>query len=321
MESLNSKKQIDVSVIIPMYNAEDVLSRCLEDVVAQTLQDIEIICVDDGSTDATPAMLDLWAGKDNRIRVIHQPNGGAGAARNAGLSLARGEYLSFLDVDDLFRNTMLERAYRAACKSDLDIIVFRSDEHYPESNRYASIPWTIVERLLPPKMPFAGTEVAADIFNLFIGWAWDKLFKASFVRENGLKFQELRTTNDLLFTFSSVVKAQRIGVMHEVLIHHVKSEGSLSVTREKSWDCFYRALRALRDQLCAWNMYDRFERDFINYCVHAILWNVDTLAEPTKTLLLRKLASEWVAELGILGHERRYFYNKKEYERLLGLIG
>lgn len=320
-EQHDADRRIDVSVIIPMYNAEAELSRCMEDIVGQTLGSIEIICIDDGSADGTPVLLDAWAMRDARIKVIRQENRGAGAARNAGLAVARGEYLSFLDVDDLFRSTMLERAYRVAKAEDLDIVVFRSDEYYPQSDRYASIPWTITERLLPPEAPFAGTDVETGVFNLFVGWAWDKLFKASFIRENHLMFQEIRTTNDLLFVFGSIAKAQRIDVMHEVLVHHAKGEDSLSATREKSWDCFYWALCALREQLKAWDLFGRFERDFVNYCVHAVLWNFDTLADPTRSCLLQALSDGWASDLGITCRDESYFYNKREYDRLRKSLG
>lgn len=320
MISNESAESVDVSVIIPMYNAEENVSRCLEEVLGQTLRNLEVICVDDGSIDGTADLLDQWAARDSRIKVLHQENGGAGAARNAGLAIARGVYLSFLDVDDRFRSSMLERAYSVAREADLDVVVFRADHFYPEEGRYDSIPWSITERLLPSKRPFAGLDVERDVFKLFVGWAWDKLFKASFVKDNGLRFQEIRTTNDLLFTFSSVVKAERIDVIHDVLVHHVKSSGTLSVTREKSWNCFYRALCALRDQLKSWGLYERFERDYLNYCIHAILWNVSTLAEPTRAKLIEMLSSDWVEDLGIMGHGDSFYYHKKEYEQLRQLL-
>ena len=96
-----------VSVIIPVYNAEKFLKQCLNSVISQTLKEIEIICVDDGSTDNTNAILKAFSEKDQRITVIHQQNAGAGAARNNGLRRAKGKYLSFLDADDFFEKTML----------------------------------------------------------------------------------------------------------------------------------------------------------------------------------------------------------------------
>ena len=104
-------EEIKVSVIIPVYNAEEHLEQCLDSILCQTLKEIEIICVDDGSKDSSPAILAEYAKKDNRVRVIRQENGGAGKARNTGLSAAKGKYLSFLDADDFSQPEMLEKAF------------------------------------------------------------------------------------------------------------------------------------------------------------------------------------------------------------------
>lgn len=306
-----------VSVVLPIYNAADYVADGIRSLTSQTLIDIEIICVDDGSTDGTPALLDELALEDARIVVIHEENGGAGSARNAGLAVATGEYLSLLDIDDFFEPDMLQKAYEAAKRDDLDIVVFRSDEYYVENGEYKPIPWTIHADLLPDKPVFSGTDIPKDAFKLFVGWAWDKLFRASFVRDNALQFQEIRTTNDMLFVFSAIVRAARIGTMDDVLVHHRKDVGSLSVTREKSWGCFYEALTALRAQLKAWGLFERFEQDYVNYCVHLSLWNTRSLAEPTQSMLKQKLADEWFENLGIANRAEDYFYHKGEYAELL----
>ena len=113
-----------VSVIIPVYNVEEYLRQCLDSVREQTLSDIEIICVNDSSTDGSLSILEEYAKKDPRIQVVTQPNGGAGAARNKGLSMAAGKYLSFLDSDDFFEPDMLELAYKKAEEDKADFVVF-----------------------------------------------------------------------------------------------------------------------------------------------------------------------------------------------------
>ena len=319
MAELTAAGQPSVSVILPIYNAIAYAEKALRSLLGQTLRDIEIICVNDGSTDGTGALLDGLSEEDKRIVVVHKANGGAGSARNAGLDVARGEYLSILDIDDFFEPNMLERALSAARADDLDVLVFRSDELYPATGERKPIPWTIHEDLLPECRPFAGTDVPRDIFKLFVGWSWDKLIRTNFVREHGLCFQEIRTTNDMHFVFSAVVRAERIGIIEDMLVHHRKEAGSLSVTREKSWGCFYEALTALGEQLRAWGLYERFERDYLNYCIHAALWNVRTLAEPTRSLLMRRLADEWFDALGVPAHDEAYYYNKGEYEEFLSI--
>ena len=310
-----------VSVIIPVYNVEKYLNQCLDSVLNQTLQDIEVICVNDSSTDGSLAILEEYAKKDERVAVVTQPNSGAGAARNKGLSLAAGKYLSFLDSDDFFEPDMLELAYNKAEEDKADFVVFQSDQYYTDKKKFVEVSWTLREKELPPYTPFNHRQMTDNIFKVFVGWAWDKLYNREFVLRNRLQFQEQRTSNDLLFVFSAVALAKRISIVKKVLAHQRRdAKDSLSKTRENSWHCFYDALTALRDRLKAEGLYEELEKDFINYALHFSLWNIRTLAEPTKSMLIQKMENEWFAELGILGKDEKYFYNKHEYKEYCRLI-
>ena len=310
-----------VSVIIPCYNAEKNLAQCIDGICRQTLEQIQIICVDDGSTDTTLEILQDYQKKDPRIQVIRQQNAGAGAARNAGLERATGEYLSFLDADDFFEPDMLEKAVAAAEKWQAEFVVFRADRYYPAKNRYEPMPWAVRNSDLPPYMPFPYRQLAGNVFLSFVGWAWDKLYRRSFVEEHGLRFQEQRTTNDMLFVFSALVVAKRIAIVNKVLAHQRRGGSeSLSVTREKSWHCFHDALVALKQRLVDENIFWELEQDYINYALHFSLWNLNTLAEPTHQMLQDKLCSEWFAEFGIVGKPESYFHNRKEYAQFAQLM-
>lgn len=302
-----------VSVIMPVYNASKYLHQCLDSIVCQTLQDIEIICVDDGSSDNSLEILEEYARKDSRVKIVRQENGGAAAARNNGLTYAKGEYLSILDCDDFFEPDMLEKSYLRAKETDSDIVIFRCDLYDDSKETFYASDYTLRRDLLPEKDVFSALDVEKDIFCLCKGWAWDKLFRRSFVEENHMQFQVQRSTNDLLFVFTGLLRAERIATMDNVFAHYRQSEGTLSVTREKSWMCFYNALMALREELYRSGLYERFEQDFKNYCIHLTLWHLYTLKEPTHTLLYNKLRNEWFAEMGILEHPAEYFYSKYEY--------
>ena len=304
-----------VSVVMPVYNADRHLRQCLDSVVCQTLQDIEIICIDDGSTDNSLEILEEYARKDRRIRIIRQSNMGAAAARNNGLQHAKGEYLSILDCDDFFEPDMLEKSYLRAKETDSDIVVFRCDLYDDRTGHYRSGNYALRRDLLPEKDVFSARDVQKNVFCLCMGWAWDKLFRRRFVEEHGMQFQLQRTTNDLLFVFTGLIRAERIAVMDDVFAHYRQSEGTLSVTREKSWMCFYDALMALREELHKAGLYERFEQDFKNYCIHLTLWQLKTLKEPTYTLLYNKLREEWFAQMGVLDHPETYFYNPAEYQQ------
>lgn len=309
-----------VSVVVSVYNAEPYLRRCLDSIVGQTLREIEIICVDDGSTDGSPQILAEYARKDGRVRVVTQANAGAGAARNHGLRYAAGEYLSILDADDFFEPDMLRTAYDLAVQNDADMAVFRCDFYRTGTDTFAPNTYSIHSDLLPERQPFCAGDVEKDVFKLFVGWAWDKLIRRSLVERYGLQFQEQRTTNDMLFVFSALLLAKRIVTTRQVLAHHRQAEGTLSVTREKSWMCFYNALTALRGNMVQWGIFERFRQDYVNYCVHFCLWNLNTLQESTRTLLHNKLREEWFADLGVLDHPESYFYHKGEYKQAMEVV-
>jgi glycosyltransferase involved in cell wall biosynthesis len=311
-----------ISVIIPVYNAEPYLWECLDSVVSQTLREIEIICVDDGCTDGSPATLEEYAAADPRFRILRRENGGAGAARNAGLEAARGEYLSFLDADDLFEETMLERAYEKCVAHDLDFVVFRSDAYDGQTKVQEPCPWTVKQTLLPEKEPFCWCDISHDIFRAFIGWPWDKLYKRAFILEAGLRFQKQRTSNDLYFVFGALVCAQRIAVLDAVLAHHRKNvRGSLSTTREKSPECFFAALIALREKLTELGIYEDVRQSFVNYALHFCLWNLDSLLPEDRALLHARLRGEYFDALEISRFNAEYFYHAEDYARYLEIAG
>ena len=308
---------------MPFYNVRECVGYCMGSLLAQTFKEpYEIICVDDGSTDTSLNILDEYASKDDRFVILRQDNKGAGAARNAGLALATGKYLSFLDADDFFEKDMLELAYKKAEEDKSDFVVFQSNQYYTANNTYKETPWTLRIKEIPPYSPFTQRQMTDNVFKVFVGWAWDKLYNREFVLNNHLSFQEQRTSNDLLFVFSAVVLAKKISVVEKVLAHQRRdAKDSLSKTRENSWFCFHDALKALKQRLIDENLYGELEKDFINYCVHSCLWNIDTLAEPTRTTLINKLKKEWSQELGIKGKPNNYFYNKREFLRYKALIG
>lgn len=311
-----------VSVIIPVYNAEKYLEKCITSVMAQTLTDLEIICVDDGSPDDSVSILKRLQEQDSRIVILSQANGGAGAARNNGLRHARGQYLSFLDADDFFEPDMLQEAVDAADRYEADFVVFNSDQYHMDTDSFVEVPWALRMEEVPPYMPFSHRQLTDNVFLTFVGWAWDKLYRRSFVEAKNLRFQEQRTTNDMLFVFSALVTAERIAAVDKVLAHQRRgSADSLSVTREKSWHCFHDALIALRQRLQEEGIYRELEKDYINYALHFSLWHLNTLAEPTHQLLRDKLAAEWFESFGITGKPASYFWSRGEYAQFEQIMG
>lgn len=312
---------IDVSVVIPVYNIEKYLKETLESVIKQTKSDIEIICVDDGSTDSSKDILYEYAQKDSRIKIFEQENSGAGVARNIGFKQASGKYVAFLDSDDIYELDMLEKMYDKAEKHHLDVVVCRSDKFTDCMDNAVSNNGCIKKYLLPAQEVFSSFDIKKNFFMVFIWWPWDKLFRKKHIEQLALEFQGLRTTNDLFFVASAVVAADRIACIDEVLAHHrVGNKHTLSVTREKSWDCFKIALDALKEFLIYKELYPRFKRDFINYCLHFSLWHLETLKGKSFFLLYKKLGQEWFKDLGLLEEPISYYYDRGLYRMMKYIV-
>ncbi|KZX14728.1 putative glycosyltransferase EpsH [Methanobrevibacter filiformis] len=264
-----------VSVIIPIYNSEQYLEECLNSIVNQTLKNIEIICVNDGSTDNSLEILEDYSKKDKRIKILNQENHGAGVARNKGLKIARGKYLSILDADDFFKPDMLEKMYCKSEEFNADIAICKSNAYNNESKEFFDTPGTL--KNIPKKEVFDYKDIKKDVFTFSLGWSWDKLYKSSFVKNNNLNFQDLRSSNDLFFVFTSFVKAKRITTVPEVLATHRQNvNNSLSNTREKDPLSFYYAIKALKAELIELNLFEEVEESFINWSISFCFWHMDT---------------------------------------------
>lgn len=306
-----------ISVVMPVYNNEKYLRSCLDGLLSQTVRNIEIICVNDGSTDSSQEILESYAAADPRFKILFQQNQGAGAARNYGMKAAQGDYIIFLDSDDIFEPVLLEKLLKKTEESESDVTVCRSDRYNQKNQKYVSCLWTVRKELLPERQPFSCNDIKRDFFMAFVWWPWDKLYRRSFINRLGIQYQNLRTTNDLFFVAGSMLKAEKISYINDVLVHHrVGMTSSLSVTREKSWDCFYKALLQLRAFMKKENIYSRFEQDFINYCLHFSLWHLETLSGSSFNLLYNALRDNWFEDLGLLDKEKNYYYNAKNYAML-----
>lgn len=310
-----------VSVIIAVYNAEPYIKQCLESLINQTLKEIEIICVDDFSTDLSFQILKEFEEKDSRISVIQQKHSGAGAARNKGIAAAKGKYLSILDADDFFEHDMLESAYNAAEKNNAEITVFQADFFNHREKRFEPCNYSIRLDMLPEKNPFGAKDIPEKIFNIGCGWAWDKLFNRDFVTRCDIEFQNTRTSNDMLFVFYLYSRAERIYVLRKCLVHQrINAAKTLSVTREQSWDNFYLALMVLKQRLIDDKTYEIFRHSFVNWAINFTLWNIDTLKSNIRKQLEIKCRKEYFKNLDILDNEKEYFIYDFEYERLKNMM-
>lgn len=312
-------ENIKVSVIVPVFNAEEFISSCLTSMVEQTLKEIEIICVDDGSVDGSRSILERFAEQDRRIRIIHQANSGAGAARNVGLSVARGEYLSFLDSDDLFSPTMLEEAYAAAHSEEAADVVLFCAECFDESGVLREE--RLNSELLSNGDSFSPETLPDFIFQLSSCNTWSKLYRRQFIHDAGLEYQGTRTANDLYFVYMAMAAAGRIKILDRVLVRHrILRTNNLQSIKIKTPMDFFEALLELKSGLIQRKSWEKYKQSFINCAAFHCVYNYRTLDEQGKACLASK-SKEIYELLEFAHHPYDYYYNNGDYEFLLQLTG
>ena len=279
-----------VSVIIPSYNAADYIAQTLESVLAQTLTDIEVIVVDDGSTDNTRNIVADFANKDPRLMLVEQANQFAGVARNNGMSKARGKYLYFLDADDYIESNALEELVNAIEQHGADIAIAKSEGF----DNTTGDTWTIDGALngVDFDRPIAHAEYCDRLFQSFIGWPWDKLFRKEFIDKTALTFQPLRTTNDALFVFCALALADTIVCLDSVLFHHrTNNKNSLEGSRSKSWNNAICAINVIEDQLTKSDKGKACLNSYYRWTLHYSIWTIESLPDDEAEAYLNEIES------------------------------
>ena len=311
-----------VSVVVPVHNAEKYLEQCIESILGQTLKNIEVICVNDQSTDGSAAILDGYVEKDPRVSILQSPGLGAGGARNIGLGVARGKYLSFLDADDFFEPDMLDAAVEQAEKDSSDIVVYGSwvYDTVKQSNRQAK--WRLQVDRLPPECPFKPSDISDRLFDVFGNDAWNKLFRASLIRENDLLSQEISRTNDLFFTCKALTRARLISVIDRCFAHYrVATKTSLQSTNDRDPLSFLKAYDALYSYLESSDLLSQYEETFVNHLVDGICTNVSSVHTMDSVSLIKEAVIASVeTKHQILGQRRKFVHNDTqlaEYESLI----
>ena len=200
-----------VSVIIPVYNTEKYLRECLDSVVNQSLRDIEIICINDGSTDASLSVLEAYREKDSRITVISQVNEGPSSARNTGMRKARGTYLSFVDSDDCLDRSALEKLFNTAQENGLDILLFENEVLY-ETEQFAQNPPVRYKHISEATGIMSGVQYmrAAKDQGTYTFTVWIALWRRAFLGEHGIVFKKGIIHEDNLFIFQAYMAAGRV---------------------------------------------------------------------------------------------------------------
>ena len=218
--------QPKVTIILPVYNVEPYLRQCLDSVVNQTMQDIQIICVNDGSTDNSPAILEEYATSDSRVQVIHQANQGSGPARNAGYLHVRGKYTYFVDPDDWIEFDLCQQCWDRAEATGADIVTLCFVMHDPHP---------LPSKPFDPTLPEIRQTPEERYEQCHKSWTWLKFWRSDFLLSNNIRFAEgRRPYEDTLPGWKGAVLANYIAVLDKPLYHYrIRPNSQIQVVSEK----------------------------------------------------------------------------------------
>lgn len=264
-----------VSVVMPVYNARIFLRQAMDCLLEQTLKEIEMICVDDGSTDDSLEILQQYALRDKRVKILKQENHGAGAARNKGLEAAEGEYIIFLDCDDIFDKTMCKKAFQQIEKDKSDVVIFGA-HYFLEEGTKVSADWMLVHDLVGDVQTLETKDCYNAIFNISGSNPWNKLFRRKYIVDNGLLFQEIKKSNDVYFVSMALALSTKISFLDEKLVDYRVSKNSIQGSDSGEGFEFYYALKYLKDKLVERDLFQRTKESFesmaLQHCVDKV-WN------------------------------------------------
>ena len=280
-----------VSILVPVYNVEKYLRQCLDSLIGQTLKEIEIICVNDGSTDSSLQILQEYAASDERIKIIDKQNGGLPSARNAGLDAAQGKYVGFVDGDDYVDVDMYRRMYNAACMNDADIVVCGGHPFPEEENA----PIWLKDALSPQNKVYKNGGVDA----LFIEkgakpFLWRNLVRRKLIEKNKFRLDEsIIVGEDQAFQFKIFPSAQTVAFISDKLYYYRYTRPA-SIMNEPQYKDYgariFKHVKMIESILDSWKKLsvndDNFVRIF-EWCINFIYWDIIRVSVVDKVEIAR----------------------------------
>ena len=266
-----------ISVIIPAYNVEKRLDRCLQSVCDQSWPNLEIIVVDDGSPDGTGAVLDQWAARDPRITAIRQQNAGVSQARNRGLTVSKGEWIRFVDADDFLPPRSLEQLYRRVEAAGSDLVIAGYEHQVGKTIRVCNL-------------AHRDDTVSCDEYLIFLkkyghsffcGVLWNKLFRRSLIEEAGLRFVDgLTFGEDFCFVCDYLRKAETVSFSTDVVYRYIRHPDSMTFCQTKDTTIHpirnvkvkYHLYQSMQELFKARGLYDRYRRGMWLYLFRYTLY-------------------------------------------------
>ncbi|MBQ9025051.1 MAG: glycosyltransferase [Methanobrevibacter sp.] len=284
---------VKVSVIIPVYNVEKYLKKCLDSVINQTLEDIEIICVDDGSTDNSLAILNEYKKSDGRIQLIRQENQGHSGATNTGLKYVTGDYIFFVDSDDWIELTALEKLYNNAIENDSDLVLYDAIEHFPSNDRIRN--YYLLNDLRNEVFDYK-SEKKLVINSYYVQWS--KLYKTSFFKKHNLKLPNFLLFEDIGLNVAAISLAERITYLPEILYHYNRlNESSMQNTKieDKRSNIIFDVINYVEKFLKENNLFNDLELNFLEFRIKQPKMLFDNLDEESKGEFYQELRESFLS--------------------------
>lgn len=297
---MNNATDIKVSVVVPIYNACNYLSPALDSILEQTLAELEVICVDDGSTDPSLEILKEYQMRDDRIRIVTETNAGPALARNNGMRRARGEYVAFLDADDFFEPTFLEKLYGLAKRDDLDIAVSRYDIYNTAKAKFEPASSADSSHIFTQGAVTSKNEHPDSILSSTVSSPWNKLFRRSFLEEKNLSFLiDVKMYEDVYFVVTAMSLAERVGKVFEVLMHHrIHSEQARVKMFKKYYSQVPLVYAKIKEFLMQHGMYAPLSVSYLNLSASRCYKIFNLLPHDAKEMFWNQLFSESISNLG-----------------------
>lgn len=299
-------KRPEISIIIPVYNTSEYLEQCISSIVNQTFKDIEIICVDDGSTDNCLGLLKKFADQDSRIFIIHreQKSGSAAVPRNLGMSYAKGKYIIFLDSDDYFEHEMLEKMYNCAEEKNADLVMCDNYVVSSVDGLVKDFEGELHHKYIFQHDVFSYKDIPDRIFQISNAAIWHKLILRDLLVDYQLNFQEnVPILDDIYFVNLLLVLSKRIYILDEKLVYYRKARpGGQTTAIEKNKESIYLAFKELNKYLVENKIYDEVKVSLQNWMLVTLEWWFYSIKK-------REIAEEL------------FGLYKKDYFKELGLVG
>lgn len=295
---------VKVSIIIPVYNAEKYLAECLDSILNQSLTDIEVVCVNDGSTDGSLAILEDFAKKDDRIKIISIENSGAGHARNVGLDNIQGEYFYFMDADDFIRLDTLEESYNASKDKSLEMLMFPLINYDDEKEEFFNSKYYDMKDLSEyvGDDVFAYDDVGDLIFKIAVSPV-NKLYKTEFIKRFDVRFPEGTIFEDNIFFWNAFLNAKRVLFVKKYYynrrIHH---SSVMSSTNLRFIDTI-KIHNMIFDIFKEHNIFDQFKSELFNKKVRVVSYRFTEVDESIQNTFFEEMQNDFELMVEEYGHE------------------